>query len=230
MRARDIMTTEVVAVAPDTPVADIASLLLKHRISAVPVTSDGSVLGIVSEGDLLHRPENGTEHMRSWWLTAFTDAETLARDYAKAHGQHAVDVMTRHVISVTEEAEAGEIASLLDRHHIKRVPVVREGRLVGIVSRADLLRALVAGRSASLPGSAADDRGLHDTILNRARDEPWADIVMMNVVVRGGEVELWGLVASEEQRNAMRVLAEGVPGVHLVRDNLRVVPHWAYLD
>lgn len=230
MKARDIMTTAVVTVAPDTPVGRIASLLLQHRISAVPVTSEGNVLGIVSEGDLMHRPENGTERARSWWLEAFADAETLARDYARTHGRCAVDVMTRHIVSVTEETDAGEIANLLDSHGIKRVPVVREGRLVGIVSRADLLRALIASRTPSAPGKATDDRGIRDVILKQARAEPWADIVMLNVVVHGGDVELWGITSSEEQRNAMRVLAEGVPGVRSVRDNLRVMPHWAYVD
>ncbi len=230
MKARDIMTTDVVTVAPDTPVTRIASLLLQHRISAVPVTSERIVLGIVSEGDLMHRPENGTERARSWWLETFTDTETLARDFAKSHGRRAVDVMTRHIVSVTEDTDAGEIADLLDSRRIKRVPVVREGRLVGIVSRADLLRALIAGRSAPAPGRATDDRGLHDAILKRARAEPWADILMLNVVVRGGDVELWGIVSSEEQSNAMRVLAESVAGVRSVRDNLKVMPHWAYLD
>jgi CBS domain-containing protein len=228
MKARELMTANVVSVAPETPVAEIASLLLKHRISAVPVTSDNRVVGIVSEGDLIHRQENGTERARSWWLEAFTDSETLARDYAKSHGRRAVDVMTRHVVSVTEDTDAGEIASLLDKRRIKRVPVVRDGTLVGVVSRADLLRSLLAARPTS-PG-VPDDRTLHDTILARARAEPWAEVVMLNIVVRGGDVELWGIVSSEEQRNAMRVLAEGVPGVRSVRDRLEVMPLWAYAD
>ena len=231
MRARDMMTTAVVTVAPDTPVAEIASLLLKHRISAVPVASeDGRVLGIVSEGDLLHRPENGTDLARSWWLQAFTDSETLAREYAKTHGRRAADVMSRHVVSVAEDADAGQIAALLDSRRIKRVPVVRNGRLVGIVSRADLLRSLIARRNGSGTEWLADDRAIHDAILRRARAEPWAEIVMLNVVVHDGDVELWGIVSSEEQRNAMRVLAEGVPGVGSVRDSLQVMPLWAYAD
>jgi CBS domain-containing protein len=228
MKARDIMTTDVVTVAPETPVSRIASLLLERRISAVPVTSEGSVLGIVSEGDLMHRRESGTARARSWWLETFTDSETLARDYAKTHGRRALDVMTRHVISVTEDTDIGEIANLLETHRIKRVPVVREGKLVGIVSRADLLRAIISDRSASAPAGATDDRGLHDAILKRARAEPWADVVMLNIVVRGGDVELWGIIASEEQRNAMRVLTESVPGVRSVRDRLTVMPHWSY--
>ncbi len=114
MKARNIMTTDVVTVSPDTTVNQIASLLLKHRISAVPVTHDGSVVGIVSEGDLMHRPESDTERAQSWWLRVFTDSDTQARDYAKTHGRRAIDVMTRHVVSVTEETPVGDIASLLD--------------------------------------------------------------------------------------------------------------------
>jgi CBS domain-containing protein len=230
MRASEVMTREVVTVAPDSPVREIASLLLQYRISAVPVTINRSVIGIVSEGDLMHRPENETERMRSWWLEAFTDSETLARDYVKTHGLRAIDVMTRHVISVGEEAEVGEIAQLLDSRRIKRVPVVREGRLVGIVSRADLLRALVAGWPPAGRGTAASDHALHEAIIAHARAQRWSDVPMLNVVVRGGDVELSGVVASEDHRRATRILVEGIPGVRSVRDNLAVVPHWAYAD
>ena len=230
MKARNIMTTDVVTVSPDTTINQIASILLKHRISAVPVTHDGGVVGIVSEGDLMHRPESDTERAQSWWLRVFTDSETQARDYAKTHGRRAIDVMTRHVVSVTEDTPVGDIASLLDSHRIKRVPVMREGALVGIVSRADLLRALVAGRLEPIPERAADDRGLHDAILRRAEAESWSDVVMLNVVVHEGDVELWGIVATEAQRDAMRILAEGVPGVRAVQDHLTVMPHWAYAD
>ena len=225
MKARDIMTTNVITADPDTPVGKIASLLLQNHISAVPVVDyDHHVVGIVSEGDLMRRPETGTERRRSWWLDFVTDAETMARDYAKTHGQRAVDVMTRHVVSVTEDAEAGDIASLLETHHIKRVPVVRQGKLVGVVSRADLLRALVAAPPAAGQTAVPDDRTLHDAILTKIRAEPWANAVMLNVVASGGEVELWGFVTSEEQRAALRVLAETVPGVRTVRDKLSIMP------
>lgn len=227
MKARNIMTIDVVTVAPDTPIDKTASLLLRHRISAVPVTHERAVLGIVSEGDLMRRAESGTERARSWWLAMFTDSETLAREYAKTHGRRAIDVMTRHVVSVTEDTDVADIANLLDSHRIKRVPVVREGKLVGIVSRADLLRALIDSRPKALLSTTMEDRDIHDAILKRARAQSWADVAMLNLVVHGGDVELWGLVESEEQRNAMRVLAEGVPGVHAVRDHLSVVPHWS---
>lgn len=229
MKARELMTTEVITANPDTPVSRIAAVLLENRISAVPVVDyDRRVVGIVSEGDLLHRPETGTERARSWWLEFISDSDTLARDYTKSHGRRAVDVMTRHVVSVTEDTEAGDIASLLDSRRIKRVPVVREGKLVGIVSRADLLRAVARAQPPAAGAGAVDDRALHDAILNRIRQEPWANAVMVNVVVSGGEVELWGFVTSDEQRDALRVLAEGVPGVRVVRDNLGMAPRWAH--
>jgi CBS domain-containing protein len=231
MQARDIMTTNVIAVSPDTPVSRVASLLLENRISAVPVIDhDRQVVGIVSEGDLMHRRETGTGRPRSWWLEFAADTETLARDYAKTHGRRAVDVMTRHVVSVTEDADAATIASLLDSHGIKRVPVVRHGKLAGIVSRADLLRALASAPPPAGPPAAADDRTLHDAILRKMRAEPWSQDVMVNVVVSGGEVELWGFVASDQQRAALRVLAENVPGVRAVRDQLRAMPRWAHAE
>lgn len=230
MKASDIMTRPVVTVAPDTPVQRIAALLLERRISAVPVTHEGSVVGIVSEGDLMQRPENATERGHSWWLETFTDSETLARDYAKTHGRRAIDVMTRPVISIGEETEIGEIARLLDARRIKRVPVVREGKLVGIVSRADLLRALVASWPAPMRAAEASDRDLHDEILRRARAEPWSDVLMLTVAVHSGEVDLSGVVPSEDQRHALRVLVESVPGVKSVHDRVTVLRHWAYAE
>jgi CBS domain-containing protein len=229
MKAREIMTSDVITAAPDTPVGQIASLLLENRISAVPVIDyDRHIVGIVSEGDLMRRAETGTERPRSWWLELITDVETLARDYAKTHGRRAVDVMTRHVVSVTEDTDVGDIANLLETRSIKRVPVVREGKLVGIVSRADLLRAVALAQPPAGRAEATDDRALHDAILKRIGAESWANDVMVNVVVSGGNVELWGFVKSDEQRDALRVLVEGVPGVRAVRDQLSTMPRWAH--
>jgi CBS domain-containing protein len=232
MKARDVMTSNVITVSPDAPVGQIASLLLQHRISALPVTDyDRHVLGIISEGDLMRRPESGTERARSWWLEALTDSETLAHDYTKAHGRRAEDVMTRHVVSVREDTDVADIAHLLESHRIKRVPVVRDGKLVGIVSRADLLRSLIAaGDSRTAQGRSTDDRTLHDDILKRMRAEPWTKAAMVNIVAHGGEVELWGLVPSDQQRDALRVLVEGVAGVRGVQDHLNVMPRVTYAD
>jgi len=218
------MTTDVVTVGPETPVREVAVQLFERRISAVPVVdAERRVLGIVSEGDLMRRAETGTERRPSWWLELFGDWELLAQDYLKSHGRTAADVMTRHVVSVTDDAEAGHIVDLLESRGIKRVPVVREGRLVGIVSRADLLRGLVAG-SAGAPGKPAGDHKIHEALMSRIRSEPWANLLFLNVLVRDGAVELWGIAKSEEQREALRVLAENVPGVGAVRNSVRVMP------
>jgi CBS domain-containing protein len=227
MQAKDVMTREVITVPPTAPIAEIAGLLLDRRISAVPVVdADDHVIGIVSEGDLMRRPEAGTSRRRSWWLTLFTDETTLAREFVKTHGLHAADIMTPHVVSVTETTDLRDIAELLEKHNIKRVPVVRDGRLVGLVSRADLLRAFVVapvGAAAKRP--ARGDNALREEILTRIKAQPWGDTLMLNVVVEDGRVELWGAARSEEQRQAIRVLAERVPGVQAVRDELQVMPH-----
>ena len=141
MQAKDVMTTKVVTVQPDARVEHIAALLLERSISGVPVVdADGRLLGIVTEGDLMRRPEIGTERHRGWWLRLFGDERERAAEYARAHGSRAADVMTRNVVTVSEETSVGEIARLLEEHRIKRVPVVRDDKVVGIVSRANLLQ------------------------------------------------------------------------------------------
>ena len=145
MQARDVMTSPVLSVTSDVTVQEIARLLLDRHISAVPVVDgEGILLGLVSEGDLIHRADAGTERHPSWWLGLVSDPEDDARSYLKSHGLRAGDVMTRNVVAVTEDAPIPEIAELLEKHRIKRVPVVRDGCVVGIVSRANLLQALVA--------------------------------------------------------------------------------------
>src|SRR5215212_12209142 len=132
------MTAPVITTTPDTPIRDIASLLLEHRISGLPVVENGRVVGIVSEGDLLRRAEIGTERRRSKWLDALIDPNIQAADFSASRGVLARDVMTREIVSVRPEAELSEIAKLLEQHHIKRVPVIDGDRLLGIVSRANL--------------------------------------------------------------------------------------------
>ena len=140
MQARDIMTASVVTVRPATEVSEIAKLLLARNISAMPVVVDqDKVVGIVSEGDLMRRSENETERQRSWWIRAFAEPEARARDYIKTHGMCAKDIMSKKVISVSEDTSLADIAETLEKHHIKRVTVMRDGKLVGIVSRANLL-------------------------------------------------------------------------------------------
>ena len=221
MRASDIMTREVCAVFRATSVQSIAKLLLDAGISGAPVVDEnGHVAGIVSEGDLLHRREIGTTRRRSWWLSLFANADGMARDYRKSHGMKAEDVMTSPVVSVGEDAPIAVIAAILEQHRIKRVPVVRDGLLVGIVSRRDIVRALAA-QAADQP-TQADDRAILSTLMQRLRAQPWTQSGTLSLLVDRGVVELWGSVPSEDQREALKVLAGTIPGVTGVRDNLVV--------
>ena len=224
MKAADVMATNVITVGLDTPVATIAEVLLANRISAVPVVNDKDVLvGIVSEGDLIHRVEAGTERHRSWWLELLTGKETLAHEFVMSHARKAADVMTRPVISVQPDTPLGDIASLLEKHRIKRVPVASNGKIVGIVSRANLIQALVNLNRAKTEASV-DDLTLHGNILEQLRSKPWVDPSTISILVNNGSVELWGIVDSETEKNAIRVAVEVMPGVRQVANKL-VVKH-----
>jgi CBS domain-containing protein len=229
MQASDVMTTNVVTVGPDTRVGQIAALLLERRISGVPVVNaDGRLVGIVTEGDLMRRPEIGTERRRGWWLRFFGDERARAEEYVRAHGSRAEQVMTRNVITVTEETPVSEIARLLEEHHIKRVPVVRDGRVVGIVSRANLLHGLATHLDPTPPVRPMDDRSLREAVLRALERDGWTAHGRLNVIVRNGVVEFWGLVDSDESRRAIRVAAENVPGVVAVKDNLGGIRPWLW--
>ena len=221
MKAKDIMTTKVVAVGPEMPVSAVAAMLLERRISAVPVIDeDRRILGIVSEGDLMRRGE--AEPRRSWWLTVFGEAEEMAREFVKTHGLRAKDVMTRDVVSVTEETPVSDIAAVLEMRGFKRVPVVRDGRLVGIVSRADLLRWLAVHGVKPMAPEDRDDGAIRTQLLAKLEREPWADTHLLSVMVDHSIVHLWGFVRSETERRAMLVAAETIPGVRRVEDHLRL--------
>jgi CBS domain-containing protein len=221
MKAAEVMATNVITVRLDTPVATIAEVLLANRISAVPVVNNKDVLvGIVSEGDLIHRVETGTERHRSWWLELLTGKEMLAHEFVKSHARKAADVMTRAVVSVQLDTSLGDIASLLEKHRIKRVPVVNNGKIAGIVSRANLIQALVRGAKAS--EASVDDQTLHSNIIEQLRSKPWVDPSAINVIVNNGAVELWGIVDSETEKNAIRVAVEVTPGVRQVANKLVV--------
>jgi len=221
MKAADVMATKVITVRLDTPVATVAEVLLANRISAVPVVNDKDALvGIVSEGDLIHRVEAGTERNRSWWLELLTGKELLAHEFLKSHARTAADVMTRAVISVQPDTPLSDIASLLEKHRIKRVPVVTNGKIAGIVSRANLIQALV--RDAKASEAPVDDVTLHSNIIEQLCLKPWVDPSTINVIVNNGAVELWGIVDSETQKNAIRVAVEVTPGVRQVANKLVV--------
>lgn len=221
MKAKDVMTTPVVTVDLETPVVEIAKRLLQRRISAVPVVdTKGRPVGIVSEGDLMRRPESGGEAHPSWWLALFAEPETQAREYVKAHGEHARDVMTSEVTTVTEETSLEEIATLLEKHRIKRVPVVRDGKLVGIVSRANLLQGIVARQRAPQP--SVGDRTLREQV-TAAIQASGVRSEFVNPVVADGIVHLWGMTYSEAERDAIQVAAAGVSGVKGVEGEIGVL-------
>jgi len=223
MKACDVMVSPVITVKPHSSVKEVAQIFIDRRISAVPVVDDqGKLVGIVSEGDLLHRSEAGTQRKRSSWLLLFTSSETLAAEYARAHAGKVADVMTRNVITVTPETPLHEIASLLEKNAIKRVPVVRDGKIVGLVSRANLLQAVATARKESeIPLS---DTTIRNQLLAHLGTHPWAHTLLLNVTVNGGVVDLWGIANSETERKAIRVAAESAPGVRAVNDNLIVRP------
>ncbi|MFQ5953686.1 MAG: CBS domain-containing protein [Kiloniellales bacterium] len=227
MQAKDIMTTNVVTVTPDTRVERIAGLLLERRISGVPVVDqDHRVVGIVSEDDLIRRPESGTERRRSWWLDLLAGTEDRAAEYVKTHGLRAEDVMTRNPATVSEDTPVGEIAQMLERRRIKRVPVLRDHKLVGIISRANLLQGLAARKQAG-PAPSADDRSIREQVIETLSREEWLTHGSFNVTVTDGVVEIWGWVDSEPERRALKVAIENVPGVRSLVDHLGSVPPYA---
>jgi len=217
------MTVNVITVDENTPVEEIARTLLKWRISAVPVLDARErVVGIVSEGDLMHRPESGTDRPPSRWLSALAETDERSIELSKSRGRVAKDIMTKAVIVIQEDASLSEIARILEENRIKRVPVVRKSKLVGIVSRANLLHGLAAaGPSAN---SAEHDRQLRAAILNTLRNESGVRLEALNITVSDGVVHLWGTAVSEAQRDAIRVAAETAPGVAEVHDHLTILP------
>jgi CBS domain-containing protein len=224
MIARDIMTTDPITVPGDTPVDKVAKLLLDNRISAVPVVDgDGRLVGIVSEGDLMRRPESGTEPHHSWWLRLITAPEDNVDEYLKVHGLTAADVMTRKVVTITGDATTGDIAELLERRRIKRVPVVEDGTVVGIVSRADLLRALVAHKHTIPAAGDVSDAEIRARIIGVLRSENLPGDVWINPLVSDGVVHLWGVVNSEKERDAVRIAAESTDGVKSVVSHLGIL-------
>ncbi len=228
MQASDIMTAKVVTVSVDTDVEVIARLLLERRISAVPVVdSSDNILGIVSEGDLIRRPETETERHRSWWLRLLADKTERAEEYVKSHGRRADQVMTRDVVTVTEDSKVGDIAETLEKRRIKRVPVVRDGKLVGIISRANLLHGLAAHRQ-RIAAPSTDDRSIRDRVMAVLNQQDWVSHGRLNVIVNDGVVELWGLAESQKERDALRLAAESVEGVRGVKDRLGKLAPWVW--
>jgi len=220
MKAMDVMVRDVVTVKPDTNVGDAVKLLIEHDVSALPVVDEeGDVIGMISEADLVHREELDTEKHRPWWVEAVTPAADLAEDFAKSHGHKVEEIMSTEVISAGEETPLGEIANLLEKYRIKRLPILRDGKLVGIVSRSNLIQALASAKP-SEKANGGSDRDIRVQLLSRLSEQDWTGFGSRNVIVTDGVVHLWGLVGSEQERKALVSLAEDVPGVTSVSDEM----------
>ena len=228
MFAGDVMTRDVVTVSPETPVVQIVHLLLSRGISGVPVVTEaGSLVGVVSEGDLLRRVELGTEKKRGSWRAFFTGTATLAEEYVRSHGAVASDVMTREVVSVTADTPLAAIADLMEERKVKRVPVLENDRLVGIVSRANLLRAF-ASQQPEPAAAPADDATVREALLAELGRHTWSRRAENTIVVTDGVVHLWGLVATPEELRALELAAHGIAGVKAVRNHMIVLSEEPY--
>ena len=220
MKAKDIMSAPVVFIGPDTPVRDIATLLLRRHISGVLVVENGQVVGVVNEGDLLRRFEIGTDSsgpQQSWW-SQLIGRRTLPGDYVKSHARHARDVMTSPVTTVTEETTIQEVASIFAARHIRRIPVLRRNELLGIVTRADLVRAIALKTRAAEAPRAQSDEAIRTQLLEELEAQRWWRPGWSTLDVHDGVVHFAGLIDSEDTRLATRIAAENVPGVRGVED------------
>ncbi|WP_024508755.1 CBS domain-containing protein [Bradyrhizobium sp. ARR65] len=220
MQARDVMVSPVITVGENETVREVAGLLIENRISAVPVVDDaGKLVGIVTEADLMRRPEAGTERPSSWWVSLLLGDRALAADYVKSRAVKVKDVMTRNVKTASPETPLYEIADLFEESHIKRVPILDEGGdLVGIVSRANIIQAVASARpklETTLP-----DSQIREKLLDELKRQPWSRLHKLNVTVTNGTVDLWGFVQSETERQAITIAAEAIPGVTAVSDHL----------
>ena len=234
MHAADVMTRNVITVDPGATVKDVASLLSERGISGAPVVDgDGQLVGIISEGDLLRRTEIGTNPpgsvRRSWWLEDVATAR--ARDYVKSHGRSVRDIMTRDVVTVADDTDLSEIARLLETNRIKRVPVLHDGKIVGIVSRSNLVRALSASKTPAAVAVTDDDRAIRARLLTELQEQKWANrIWAQDIIVSDGTAHLW--FTSDEPSATMqaaRVAAENIPGVRGVEVHIvpaPIVPHF----
>jgi len=219
MRAADVMTPDPVCISPDASIIDAIRLMLDRKFSGLPVVdARGSLVGIVTEGDLLRRTETGTQRKRSRWIE-FLMGGRLATEYVQTSGRKVKDVMTSEVRTVTEDTPLEEVVHLMERHQIKRVLVVRDRKLVGIVTRANLLHALASVAAETKPGPATDT-SIRERLYAELKSQPWAPVGLINVVVRNGVVHLSGTLLDERHRGAIHVATERIPGVKAIEDHL----------
>ena len=218
MRVKDVMTPKVISVGADETVVNAARLMLRHQISGLPVIDkEGELVGIVTEGDFLRRGELGTQRRRPKWLEFVLGPGKLAQEYVQASSKKVEDVMTPDPQTIGEDESLETVVDMMERHRIKRIPVTRGGRVVGIISRANLMHALASlARDANPP--TGDDSTIRDSIMATIARQDWAPHV--NVIVKDGVAELYGVVTDDRERQGLVVAAENVPGVKRVVDHL----------
>lgn len=220
MKASDVMTPDVISADPDATVLQAARYMLQHHISGLPVIDKtGTLVGILSEGDFLRRRETHTDRRPSRWLEFLMGPGKLAAQYTHTHGSKVSEVMTTNLHTVGEDTSLEKIVEMMERYRIKRVPVLRGKKVVGIVTRANLMHAMVS-LARGEPKAATGDAAIRQELLKELKTEKWALASMINVVVRAGVVELWGMIVDDRQRQALVVAAENVPGVKQVKDHL----------
>ncbi|GGH33195.1 histidine kinase [Alsobacter metallidurans] len=226
MKAKDVMSFGVVSVRDTAPLADAVRAMLAHRVSGLPVTdAGGSLVGMISEGDLLRRSELATEPHRPKWLEFLLGPGRMSAEFAQTHGRVVCEVMTTDVVSADEDTDLSAIVQLMEKNRIKRIPVLRNGQLVGIVSRADLLRALDAILARGKVAAPASDAEIRSALLAAFEAQGWAPKATIRPSVTNGAVTLSGCIFDDRERDGLRVLAENVPGVTTVNDEMvTIVP------
>jgi CBS domain-containing protein len=219
MRAHQIMTRSVISVTPDTSIIEAAAIMLKRHVSGLPVVdAAGKLVGIVSEGDFVRRGEIGTQRKRGRWLKFILGPGKSASDFVHEHGRKVSEVMTTSPLTITEDAALAEIVDIMERNNVKRLPVMNGDRVVGIVSRANLLQA-VASLARQVPDPTADDDHIRKRVIDVLERNEWCPFGL-NVIVRDGIVHLSGVITDESTRQAAVVAAENVDGVKKVHDHL----------
>ncbi len=220
MIVADVMTRSVISVSPDATVEEAAKTMLARDISGLfVVDAKGELAGIVTEGDLLRRDELGTQRHRPWWLRILVSPGRQAADFTRTYGRHVRDVMTTDVIAVAIGAPLEEVVETMEKHRIKRVPVVENNRVIGVVSRSDLLRYLI-GHARTKEAGQTDDRSIRAAILDALDKLAWAPTTSLNVTVAEGVADVWGTITDDQERRAILVVAENTAGVKKVHDHL----------
>ena len=220
MYVRDVMTARIIGIDPGATIAEAGALMIQNGLSALLVIDrSGELVGLLSEGDLLERYELGTERKKHSWLEVLFQPGRLTGEYLRSHSCRVEDVMTRELVTVTEVMPIVDAVTLMMENRIKRLPVMRGRRPIGVLSRSDLVRTLVkcAGESRSV---SRTDEEIQSAIVAELRAQSWAPAALVTVNVKNGIVDLWGSITDERQREAIRVLAENVSGVKAVHDHL----------